>query len=467
LERLEAMMAAGQSLLGTINAVLDMSQIEADQMELRPAEIELPGLVCTCLDVVRPAAEAKNLTLALAPSAPLRLFADPTRLRQVLINLLGNAVKFTPAGAVEVRLRQIEGGAGIRLEVADTGPGIWVEHRDKLFETFERLNAEAVSGIEGTGLGLAIAARLVKLMGGRIGYADNLGGGSVFWLELPSGADASAAVGAPVPSTVAGRPRLRVLVVDDEALNRNIAREFLSIAGHAVICVDNGAAAVEAAAAEDFDVILMDVRMPGMNGLEATRLIHALPAPRGTVRVIAVTAQAFAQQIEICRQAGMDGHVSKPFKQAVLLAALANRTTTPGGTELAVTPPAAAQTSTASEPPVLDRAAYEEVTEYLSPADLQENLRTLITRGEALLHRLRTSETLPQFGELAEAAHKLAGGAGTFGFLSVAAAARRFELAADMGEAETVRFADHLATSIKASLTVVRQELAAMAVVAN
>jgi signal transduction histidine kinase len=106
--------------------------------------------------VVRPAAEAKGLALVLAPAAPLRLVADPTRLRQVLINLLGNAVKFTPAGAVEVRLRQAEVGAWIRPEVADTGPGIWIEHRDKLFETFERLNAEAVSGIEGTGLGLAI-----------------------------------------------------------------------------------------------------------------------------------------------------------------------------------------------------------------------------------------------------------------------------------------------------------------------
>ena len=478
--RLEAMMAAGQFLLGTINAVLDMSQIEADQMQLRPVVIELADLVRTCLDVVRPAAEAKGLALVLAATAPLRLFADPMRLRQVLINLLGNAVKFTPAGAVEVRLRQMpvgqmpvgqmQDGACIRLEVADTGPGIRVEHRDKLFQTFERLNTEAVSGTEGAGLGLAIAARLVRLMGGRIGHADNPGGGSVFWLELPRGAVASAEVEVAAPSHLAARPRLRVLVADDEALNRNIASGFLCNAGHEVVCVDNGAAAVEAAVTGDFDVILMDVRMPGMNGLEATRLIRALPAPRGKVRVVAVTAQAFAQQIEICRQAGMDDHVSKPFKQAVLLAALENRTSTPGDTGFAVTPPAAAQVragpaGSGPELPVLDRAMFEDITECLSAADLEKNLHTLITRGETLLRGLRMPRMLSRTSELAEAAHKLAGGAGTFGFLSVAAAARRFELAAEMGAVETVALADQLAASIEASISVVRQELVAMAII--
>jgi hypothetical protein len=182
------MMAAGEYLLGTINSVLDMSRIEADQLELHPARIELTELVRACLDVVRPTADAKGVALVLASAAPRRLFADPTRLRQVLVNLLGNAVKFTPAGSVEVRLLPMEGGQSIRVEVVDTGPGIWPRHRDKLFQTFERLNAEAMSGIEGAGLGLALSARLVRAMGGRIGYDDNPAGGSIFWLELPCGA---------------------------------------------------------------------------------------------------------------------------------------------------------------------------------------------------------------------------------------------------------------------------------------
>ena len=128
----------------------------------------------------------------------------------MLINLLGNAVKFTPAGSVEVRLRQTEAAEFVRLEVADTGPGVWARHRDKLFNTFERLNVEAVSGIEGTGLGLAIAARLVRLMGGRIGYADNPGGGSVFWVELPCGSVPSVEIEVAAPLPLAGGPRLRV-----------------------------------------------------------------------------------------------------------------------------------------------------------------------------------------------------------------------------------------------------------------
>jgi signal transduction histidine kinase/HPt (histidine-containing phosphotransfer) domain-containing protein len=467
MQRLDAMMAAGQYLLLTINAVLDMSQIESDRLELRPIDIQLPDLVRTCLDVVRPAAEAKGLSLVLAPAALFRLFVDPMRLQQVLINLLGNAVKFTPSGAVEVRLRQAEIGECVRLEVVDTGPGIRPVHRDKLFQTFERLNAETVSGIEGAGLGLAIAARLVQMMGGRIGYVDNPGGGSVFWLELPR-ATVPAAEAEPVPmSRLAESSRLRVLVVDDEVLNRNIAGGFLSIAGHEVVCVDNGAAAVEAAAADDFDVILMDVRMPGMNGLQATRLIRALPPPRGQVRVVAVTAQAFAQQIEICRQAGMDGHVSKPFKQAVLLAALENATALPTNTEWAATPAAAGHADAEVGLPVLDRAVFEEITETLSAADLQENLQILLTRCEALLRGLRMSGMLSQASELAEAAHKLAGGAGTFGFLQVAAAARRFEAAADLGAPETTARADDLAAAIEASVMTVRQERLAMDAVAR
>jgi PAS domain S-box-containing protein len=461
-KRLEAMMAAGHYLLDTINAVLDMSQIEADRLELHPVEIELLGLVRTCLDVVRPAADAKGLALVLAPASPLRLFSDPTRLRQVLLNLLGNAVKFTLAGSVEVRLLPIDARDGVRLEVADTGPGILARHRARLFQTFERLNAQAVSGIEGAGLGLAIAAHLVRLMGGRIGYADNQGGGSVFWVELPCATVSATEVEAAAPPRAA-RSRLRVLVVDDEALNRDIARGFLGLAGHEVVCVDNGAAAVAAAAAGDFDVILMDVRMPGMNGLRATRLIRALPAPRGEVRIVAVTAQAFAQQIATCLQAGMDGHIAKPFNQAVLLATLQNPTTVPNDTELAATSPATACAEAGTGLPMLDRAMFEDIVGSLSAADLDQNLRLLITGCEALLCALRRPGLRSRASEVAEAAHKLAGGAGTFGFLAMAAAARQFEVAADMGTHETVALGANLAAAIEASTILVQTELTAMA----
>jgi PAS domain S-box-containing protein len=456
-ERLEAMIAAGEYLLGTVNAVLDMSQIEADQLELHPAEIELPDLIRACLDVVRPAADAKGLALVLVPAAPQRLFADPMRLRQVLINLLGNAVKFTPSGSVEVRLLPTEGGESVRLEVADSGPGIRARHCDKLFQKFERLNAKAMNGIEGAGLGLAISARLVQAMGGRIGYADNPGGGSIFWLELPRGPTGLAEPSVAWEVFPRNMPRMRVLVVDDEALNRNIASGFLSIAGHEVVCVGSGAAAVEAAGAMDFDVILMDVRMPGMDGLEATRRIRALPAPRGQVRVVAVTAQAFAEQIETCRHAGMDGHVSKPFRQAVLLAALMDPRKAPAGAFRAGTAPATTLENPGFEIAMLDRGMFEDIAQSLTAAELEENLHLLMTRFESMRRGLRKPGKLSARNALAGAAHKLAGGAGTFGFLAVAAAARRFEVAADTDDLPVL--ADQLVAALEAAGAIVRQEL--------
>jgi signal transduction histidine kinase/DNA-binding response OmpR family regulator/HPt (histidine-containing phosphotransfer) domain-containing protein len=448
-ERLQAMMSAGQYLLNMINGVLDMSQIEAGRLELCPIVIELNDLVRDCFDLIRPKATAKGLALVLKSAAPLRLFADPTRLEQVLINLLGNSVKFTPTGTVEMRLRPTEAGDCIRLEVADTGPGIWERHRDKLFQTFERLNAEAVSGIEGAGLGLALAAGLVHRMGGRIGYDNNPGGGSLFWIELPRGPVSSVELAAVKPLPLAQRTPLRVLVADDEAMNRNIAREFLTRAGHEVVCVDGGIAAVEAAATEHFDVILMDVRMPSIDGLEATRRIRALPAPHGKVGIVAVTAQAFAEQIEICRQAGMDSHVAKPFRQSVLLAALQNAVSTAKSTILLDVAPVATSSDGARAAPLFDSDMFAEIVEFMPAPEVVSNLNILITRAETLLSGLGMLETSSSTGELARDAHKLAGGAGGFGFLSVAAACRRFEASADAGAAEMVSLAEQLAAAIE------------------
>ena len=287
-----------------INRVLDFSAIEAVHPELHPTEIEPREIAAACLDIVRPAAEAKRLALGLtvAPGAPRRIITDPGRLRQVLLNLLGNAVKFTAQGSVQIRLRS-EGGTGLRIEVADTGPGIPAEQRERLFQDFERLDADS-AGVEGAGLGLAISARLAALMGGRVGHDDNPAGGSGFWVDLPIVVKAPTPVPAePTPYGSPGRTRpLRVLVVDDVAMNRDIASSFLRAAGHQVTSAADGTEAVEAVAATDFDAVLMDVRMPGMDGLEAARRIRALAGVRGRVPIIALTAQTFAEQISECRR---------------------------------------------------------------------------------------------------------------------------------------------------------------------
>jgi CheY-like chemotaxis protein len=242
-----------------------------------------------------------------------------------MLNLLGNALKFTTCGAVELRLQSTANGSVLRIEVVDTGPGVPVGQRERLFQAFERADTDATRFREGAGLGLSIAARLVLLMAGRLGHDDKPGGGSVFWFELPRGdvTDADAVFGCGGdPATVKAMPdarQLRILVVDDVLMNRDIAGAFLRAGGHAVICAEGGAQAVAAVDGSDFDVVLMDVRMPGMDGLEATRRIRALEGARGRVPIVALTAQAFTEQIAACREAGMDSHLAKPFDVAGLL----------------------------------------------------------------------------------------------------------------------------------------------------
>ncbi len=335
--RVDAMRGPGAHLLLMINRVLDLSGIEAELVKLEPVECDLRSLAETCLSFVRPAAEARSLRLGLvaAPDMPPTVFIDPVRLRQVLLNLLGNAVKFTKQGSVELRLRRSSDKARLLVEVVDTGPGIPAEQRHRLFREFERLDANSTSLVEGTGLGLAISARLAAYMGGRLHYEDNPPGGSIFRLELPLAAGSRPA---PPPANVPARGppdtpavptparALRVLVVDDIAMNRDIAGSLLRAGGHEVAYAEGGAAAVEAVAAGDFDVVLMDVRMPEVDGIEATRRIRLLTGTRRQVPIVALTALAFPEQVEICRRAGMKGHVTKPFTLDTLNDAIARAT---------------------------------------------------------------------------------------------------------------------------------------------
>jgi PAS domain S-box-containing protein len=443
--RVRTMLVAGQHLLDMINAVLDLSQIESGQIELRNLMVDLLALARACFDVVRPAADAKSLALRLilADKAPSQFVADPTRLRQVLINLLGNAVKFTPAGSLELRLLPGRTEAGLRLEVVDTGPGIAAGQREKLFHEFERLDA-AHGQMEGSGLGLVITARLVQRMGGTIGHAENPAGGSIFWIELPGGQSPNAAAPVIVPVSEKSA-RLRILVVDDVEMNRDVAAAFLRFGGHLVVSVDNGAAAIDAVAGDDFDVVLMDVRMPGIDGLEATRRIRALPAPRGTVPVVAMTAQVFAEQIAKCRSAGMDAHVSKPIDRAGLLATVA----------------AAASIPRVPRPrprdlPAIDEAAYAEAASVLPREALDQYLRTLVERGELLQARLRAPFGLADLPDLAQLAHALAGSAGMLGARRVTEVGRTFERAAAQNAPDIAAHAELLYAVTGDALAVLR-----------
>jgi CheY-like chemotaxis protein/HPt (histidine-containing phosphotransfer) domain-containing protein len=285
-----------------------------------------------------------------------------------------------------------------------------------------------------------------------------------FWVELPAAPEGSAAPDIAVTRNQEKKTGARVLVVDDDALNRDIACRFLTLAGHDVVCLDNGTAAVAAAAAEDFDVILMDVRMPGMNGLEATRLIRLLPGRRGTVPVIALTAQSFAKQIEICLRAGMNTHVSKPFTQATVRAAVANSAFAARNTVAAPAVLPAPAESSGPQHLIVDNQAFDEAIGCLSQAEAADYLKNLIARGEALACGLHATELRSQSNDLAESAHKVAGAAATLGFRSLADIGRRFEYAADTDEAEMMALAGPLATAVFQAIAIMRQKLAEMTI---
>jgi signal transduction histidine kinase/DNA-binding NarL/FixJ family response regulator len=448
-ERVQGMVAAGNHLLDMINRVLDFSRIEAEQVELRPSLIDLHAALRGVLALVGASAEAKALALRLSisPEAPRHVFADSHCVRQVLLNLLGNAVKFTARGSVELRLLAAPNGDA-RIEVADTGTGVPAELRDRLFREFDRLEADG-GNVAGTGLGLAISARLIGAMAGRIGYADNPAGGGVFWFELPQAsaevlrrALAEQQAAHPPPIAAPTQPR-RVLVVDDMAMNRDVAAAFLTAAGHEVTSVDSGPAAIEAVAARAFDVVLMDVRMPGMDGMEATRRIRALPGPQARLPIVALTAQAFADQIQACREAGMDGHVAKPITREALCGAI-DRATAPGARPAPPPGPGPAEaeqtvllgptTADAAPPALIDRAMFEATAQFLSEEQLARHLATLVTRLRAMLERLGRldlNDPRRDLHPVVELVHMVAGGAGSFGCSRMAEAARFFERGAE------------------------------------
>jgi two-component system, sensor histidine kinase len=337
-ECLELVRASGESLLALINDILDFSKIEAGRLAVE----RIPFLLRECIDdALKPlaiTAGRKGLTLAweIAPQTPPALLGDPMRLRQIVVNLAGNAIKFTPQGAVRLRV-QPEFGAGGELSchfsVEDSGIGIPAEQQAAIFAPFRQGDASTARRYGGTGLGLAISGHLVTLMGGRIWLESTPGEGSTFHFTLPFGVAEAAPAGAPreavaTPRASSGGQRydtqpLSVLLVEDNPVNRRLAEIVLTRRGHTVVAVDNGPDAVQAAGARYFDLVLMDLQLPGMDGIAATRAIRAAEAGGGAhVPVLALTAHALPGVREQCLAAGMDGYLAKPLRPAELLEAV-------------------------------------------------------------------------------------------------------------------------------------------------
>ncbi|PIB93769.1 response regulator [Caulobacter sp. FWC2] len=323
--RLDLVGRAGRSLAEIVGDLLDFAKVEAGRLDLTLTPVSPAALLRDAVDIVTPEAAAKGLYLRTMfegdVDAPLAL--DETRLRQVLLNVLANAVKFTREGGVVACLTAGPAPGALRFEITDTGIGIAPEVQTKLFQRFSQGDSSISRSYGGTGLGLAISKALVSAMDGEIGVESQLDHGARFWITLtaqPAVGPASAAC--PAPETAPERAA-RVLLVDDHPMNRELGMALLTLAGCEVTTAEDGAQALEAVKAGGFDLVLMDVHMPGMDGLTATRAIRALPGPVSAIPIIALSADALPEQIARCRAAGMDDHVPKPIRREELFAAVA------------------------------------------------------------------------------------------------------------------------------------------------
>jgi signal transduction histidine kinase len=315
---------SGDLLLTIINDLLDFSKIESGRFELRPRRVELARELEDQLALYRPLAAEHGVTLSvrLAPGLPDPAYLDGTRLAQVVGNLVGNAVKFTRTGSITVNVAAEPAGSRLRLlfSVTDTGVGIPLESLPRLFQPFSQVDSSSTRRFRGTGLGLAICARLVAMMGGRITVESAVGKGTTFRFdvlaEAGTGAPADAAGPAPLASPTRSRP-LRVLVAEDNLVNQVIAQKLLRSLGCTVDLAANGAEAVELAERNPYDLVLMDLQMPVMDGLTATRVLcERLGAARP--RIVAVTANAYQADRDACLAAGMDDFEPKPLLLAGL-----------------------------------------------------------------------------------------------------------------------------------------------------
>jgi signal transduction histidine kinase/ActR/RegA family two-component response regulator len=326
---------AGSVLMTVLNDVLDLSKIEAGKFQIAPAPTDLHALVRRCGRLWRTQTQAAGLTFdaRIHPDLPRVVEIDPERLSQILFNLLSNAVKFTAAGGVRLTvdaapLAPEEAGGPNRVElkvtVTDTGRGIAPEALPRLFQAFEQADQSTSRQFGGTGLGLAISQRLAQLMGGQITVRSTLGQGSTFTLTLPArlGHEVAEAPAPPTPAPDAVRAGLRVLVAEDNPVNRKLVDAFLSPLQASVTFAHNGAEALQRLTTAPFDVVLMDIQMPVMDGLEATRRLRASASPNANLPVIALTANVMEDQCAAYRAAGMDAHVAKPINPERLLATI-------------------------------------------------------------------------------------------------------------------------------------------------
>jgi signal transduction histidine kinase/CheY-like chemotaxis protein/HPt (histidine-containing phosphotransfer) domain-containing protein len=449
----EAIQEASDGLLNILNDILDLSKLDAGKLEFDQQPFSLESVIDNTKSIVGLRAAEKGLALRVEidPNLPKALIGDPNRLRQIVLNLVSNAVKFTRSGEVVISARCVsrnESRATLHVAVRDTGIGIAPDRVGRLFTDFVQADASIHRQYGGTGLGLAICKRLVDQMGGVISVESIPGRGTSFSFQVAlSLADVADLEQRGTPDTTVGlsevlvrlgRP-LRILVAEDNATNQLVVTQMLREFAIDLRVANDGVEAIEAATRGDFDAVFMDLRMPRMDGLEAARAIRALAGSRGAVPIVALTANAFADDVKACREAGMNDFVAKPIRKQILIATLAKiaaQALSPAQADekgFAGVVAEQGASGAAQDDALLDRSMLAELCEEIGEEGARAIVDVFLNETRERLALLETLSGSADRAGIEVEAHTLKGAAGTVGFARVSALAKALEFAARAG----------------------------------